>query len=141
MLELRPIFARVKRFFANGQYGVPIALVTGDEAVCREASELLGDGLRTVAVKKGLSRYSARQIPPVRARQMIEDGAREALADFTPPRPYIPAAPSVITIEVGTVDKVTDFRGRAGVEVTGDLTVESRAENWMTAWDQFWPFA
>ena len=37
-----------------------------------EVSSLLGDGLTTVAVKRGLSRYSARQIPPVRARAMIE---------------------------------------------------------------------
>src|SRR5215510_11140753 len=62
-----------------GHYGCPILLVTGDEATCREVRELLGEGLTTVAVKRGLSRYSARQIPPLRARQMIEDGARRAL--------------------------------------------------------------
>ncbi|MEO2004756.1 MAG: M55 family metallopeptidase [Candidatus Poribacteria bacterium] len=124
----------------NGHYGVPIALGTGDEAVCREAKELLGDELPTVAVKKGLSRYSARQIPPVRARQMIEDGAREAVANVSV-APYTPATPSVIKIEVGTVEQLAGFRGRAGVEITGDLTAESRADDWMTAWDQFWPFA
>ena len=47
----------------NGHYGVPIALVTGDAATCREAKELLGKELPTVAVKTGLTRYSARQIP------------------------------------------------------------------------------
>ena len=36
-----------------GQWGCPVLLVTGDEAVCREATELLGAGLTTVAVKKG----------------------------------------------------------------------------------------
>ena len=43
----------------NGHHGVPVALVTGDAAVCREARSLLGDSLPTVAVKKGLSRFSA----------------------------------------------------------------------------------
>ena len=52
-----------------GYYGAPVLLVTGDQAVCRESTELLGEGLTTVAVKKGLSRYAARQIPPARARQ------------------------------------------------------------------------
>ena len=33
------------------------------------------DGLTTVAVKKGLGRFSARQLPPLKAREMIEDGA------------------------------------------------------------------
>ena len=74
----------------NGHYGVPIALVTGDEAVCREAKALLGEALPTVAVKKGLSRFSARQLPPVRARQLIEDGAKNALADLEPDQAVCP---------------------------------------------------
>src|ERR687883_1197727 len=55
-----------------GQWGCPVLLVTGDHAVCREARVLLGERLTTVEVKRGLSRYSARQIPPQRARTMIE---------------------------------------------------------------------
>lgn len=124
----------------NGHYGVPIALVTGDVAVCREAKELLGEALPTVAVKKGLSRYSARQIPPVRARQMIEDAAKDALSDLTRVRPYVPAQPTTIKIEVSSVDKLADFKGRHGVEITGPVTAESHAKDWMTAWNQFWPF-
>ena len=50
-----------------GQHGVPVLLVTGDAAVCRESRELLGPELHTVAVKQGLPRDSARQVPP-RAR-------------------------------------------------------------------------
>ena len=53
----------------------PVVLVTGDEATCVEATGLLGAGLTTVAVKKGLGRFSARQIPPLRARELIEEGA------------------------------------------------------------------
>src|SRR5229473_2353016 len=34
-----------------GHYHCPVALVTGDEATCREARELLGNGVTTVAVK------------------------------------------------------------------------------------------
>src|SRR5919205_1120509 len=64
-----------------GHWGCPVLLVTGDEAVCAEARALLGDGLTTVEVKRGLGRYSARQIPPQRARELIEDGAQRALSD------------------------------------------------------------
>ena len=125
----------------NGHYGVPVVLVTGDEAVCREAKELLGPNLPTVAVKKGLSRFSARQIAPVRARQMIEDAAKNALKDLTVTQPYVPDVPTTIKIEVASVDKLAEFKGRAGVEITGPLTAESKAKDWMTAWNQFWPFA
>ncbi|MGH9173249.1 MAG: M55 family metallopeptidase, partial [Vicinamibacterales bacterium] len=124
-----------------GQFGVPVLLVTGDQAVCREARELLGDGLTTVAVKKGLSRYSARQIPPVRARSMIEEGARQALGALKAVRPYVPARPVAITIEVDTVDQMAGFRGRSGVEIAEPLTVISRGDDWLQAWDRIWPFA
>jgi D-amino peptidase len=121
-----------------GHYGVPVLLVTGDTAVCRESTELLGGGLTTVAVKKGLSRYSARQIPPVRARQMIEEGAFQALQNLTAVPLYIPASPITITIEVDTPDKALEFKGRYGVEFIEPLKVVSRAKNWMEAWNQIW---
>ena len=94
-----------------------------------------------MVVEKGLSRFSARQIAPVRARQMIEEGARNALRDLPTTRPYVPASPTTIRIEVNSVDKLADFKGRAGVEITGPLDAESKAEDWMRAWNQFWAFA
>src|SRR5689334_25339536 len=63
-----------------GTWGCPVLLVTGDKATCEEGRALLGDGLTTVAVKEGISRYSARQIAPQRARDMIEEGAKQALS-------------------------------------------------------------
>ena len=51
-----------------GSIGVPVALVTGDEAACAEARVLLGDDLETVEVKKGIDRYSAEVLPPARPR-------------------------------------------------------------------------
>lgn len=124
-----------------GHYGCPVALVTGDEAVCREGREILGDGPTYVAVKKGLSRFSARQIPPVRARQMIEEGAKHALQNLSSAGLYTPAKPTTITIEVETVDKVGQFRGRPGVEVVAPLKVQSTGPDWLAAWDQVWPQA
>lgn len=122
-----------------GHFGVPVLLVTGDEATCRESAELLGSDLRTTSVKRGLSRYSARQIPPVRARRMIEEAARDAVAQRPAVRPYVPQAPTTITIELDTVDKADVFRGRRGVEIVDPLKVISRGENWKSAWDQIWP--
>src|SRR5205085_4422503 len=65
-----------------GTWGCPVLLVTGDEASCREGTALLGDGLTTVAVKKGLARFSARQLPAPKARELIEAGAKQSLADL-----------------------------------------------------------
>ena len=121
-----------------GHYGCPVLLVTGDEAVCRESTELLGAGLTTVAVKRGLSRFSARQVPPVRARNMIEAGALSALQNLRAVRPYVPARPATITVDLATVDTASRFRGRHGVEIVDPLKVVSRGDDWMQAWNQIW---
>src|SRR6266566_2557816 len=73
-----------------GAWGCPVVLLTGDEASCREGTHLLGAGLTTVAVKKGLARFSARQFPALKARDLIEAGARASLADPTAVAPYVP---------------------------------------------------
>jgi D-amino peptidase len=123
-----------------GHYGCPVLLVTGDEATCRETTELLGPGLTTVAVKRGLTRYSARQIPPVRARTMIEKGAKRALKNLSVVRPYVPARPTTITVELGAVDKADEFRGLHGVELVEPLKVVSRGADWMEAWNHIWHY-
>jgi D-amino peptidase len=120
-----------------GHWGCPVVLVTGDRAVCREARELLGDGLTTVEVKQGLGRFSARQLPAQRAREVIRDGARRALGDLSAVPPYDPGQPCEIEIEFTTPDRLVEFRNRRGVEVRDDLTLVSRADDWWTAWSQF----
>ena len=121
-------------------YDVPIALITGDDATCKEGHELLGDGLHAVSVKKGLSRYSARNIPPKQARQMIEDGAKRALTSPIKVKPYVPAKPTTITVDLGTVDSANNFKGRHGVEFMNPLKITSKGKDWMEAWNQIWHY-
>jgi D-amino peptidase len=121
-----------------GHWGCPVLLVTGDQAACREARELHGDGLTTVQVKQGLGRFSARHVSPIRARQMIEAGATAALADLKAVKPYVPASPVEIKVEVATPDHLERFRYIPGVEIAGGRTLISRADDWLTAWRQFY---
>jgi len=120
-----------------GTWGCPVLLVTGDEASCREGTALLGDGLTTVAVKKGLARFSARQYPAPKARELIESGAKQSLADLKAVAPYDPGSPAEITVDFNTSDHVEKYRHRAGVEITDPRQIVSRAEDWWTAWRQF----
>jgi D-amino peptidase len=120
-----------------GTWGCPVLLVTGDEASCREGRALLGDGLTTVAVKKGLGRFSARHLPARRARELIEAGARDALRDPAAVAPYDPGRPCEITVDYGTSEHVDRLVGRPGVEITGTRQIVSRADDWWTAWRQF----
>jgi D-amino peptidase len=121
-----------------GTWGCPVLMVTGDRAVCRETTELLGDGLTTVAVKQGLGRFSARHIAPLRAREMIEAGTTAALSDQKAVKPYSPGSPCEIRIELSTSDEVERYRHHAVVEVIDGRTLVSRADDWWTAWRQFY---
>jgi D-amino peptidase len=121
-----------------GQWGCPVLLVTGDEAVCREATELLGGRLTTVAVKRGLGQSSARQVPPLKARELIEDGAKRALKDLSAVQPYDPGRPCEVQVEFHTPARLVEYRNRKGVEQLDAHTLVSRADDWWTAWSQFY---
>jgi len=114
-----------------------VLLVTGDEAVCREGAELLGPGLTTVAVKKGIGTFGARQLPAVRARELIEDGAKRALGDLSAVAPYDPGHPCEIRVEYKVTEVPRRLAQLANVELVDPRTIVSRADDWWSAWKQF----
>jgi len=120
-----------------GHWTCPVLMVTGDEATCAEARELLGDGLTTVAVKHGLGAHSARMLTPARARKLIEDGATRALSDLTAVAPYDPGRPCEIRVEFKGTDPADKVRFRPGIERVDDRTIVSRADTWWDAWRQY----
>jgi D-amino peptidase len=120
-----------------GQWGCPVLLVTGDRAVCREGKDLLGDGLTTVEVKEGLGQFSARQFPAQRARELIEEGARNALSDLKAVAPYDPGRPCEIKVEFKVTEATRKFGRKHGVEQLDERMIVSRADDWWLAWSQF----
>jgi D-amino peptidase len=83
---------------AAGHFGVPIALVTGDTQVVREAHDLLGD-VEGVAVKVGLDRYAARSPHPSKAREAIRQGAAKALREIERFKPFELSKPMKMEID------------------------------------------
>jgi D-amino peptidase len=71
-----------------GHFGLPVILVTGDEATCREAEKFLGQACVTVAVKKGIARESAMLYPPAETRPKLQAGARRAMSAIRQCQPY-----------------------------------------------------
>ena len=113
-----------------GSLGVPVLLVTSDQAGVEEARSFLGDKLRTVATKEGLSRNSALSLHPRKAQALIRAAAEDAVrhaGEMTPVRLAPPyrlrrefklesnvdqimrdAAPNVSRIDYRTVEEVAD---------------------------------
>jgi D-amino peptidase len=121
-----------------GTWGCPVLLVTGDDAACAEGTALLGDGLTTVAVKRGIGANSARQIPPVRARELIEAGARTALSDLGAVTPWDVGSPCEIRVEFKHTKAADDLRFREGVERVDDRTISITRPSWWEAWRHFY---
>jgi D-amino peptidase len=71
-----------------GSCGVPVVLVSGDAAVCRQAAEILGKDIATVAVKEAIGRQAARLVPVTEARRMITDTVKAALGRRAGAKPY-----------------------------------------------------
>jgi len=81
-----------------GFLGVPVVLVTGDEAVCEEAREVLGD-VETVAVKRGIDKFAAELLPPGVAQRRIREATVRALNRLADFRPYTVEPPFTLGVE------------------------------------------
>jgi D-amino peptidase len=119
-----------------GFHGVPVGLVSGDRAACDEAQSLLGK-VKTVAVKEGVSRSAARCVPVLRAREMIEEAAAEAVKQAADFESFVITGP--VMVEVTFVDpsfadtlEHLDFVNR----VDG-RTIRLEAEDFLQAFGRF----
>ncbi|MGH7537406.1 MAG: M55 family metallopeptidase [Gemmatimonadales bacterium] len=62
-----------------GMYGVPVTLVSGDQALAAEARELLGEAVAAVIVKEAVSRHAARSLAPAVACRLIRESVSKTL--------------------------------------------------------------
>lgn len=92
-----------------GHYNVPVILVTGDEAACREAKETLGKNLPVVAVKKGISREAAILLSPEETKILLKEGAKKAVKTLPKLKPYKIKLPVKLKIrKIGTEGTTSD---------------------------------
>ena len=84
-----------------GAFGVPVLLLTGDQAACEEAQDWI-PGIEVVAVKKASGRQAAECLPPNLAQQLIRKAACKAVTSFKEGQQLAPVQvklPVHITIE------------------------------------------
>lgn len=115
-----------------GDLGVPVGLVTGDDAVCAEAAELLGDVV-TAQVKVARSRTCAHCLAPADARALIEAKAQEAVeraGEFTP---FVIEGPVIMRIEYLRTEMAHGWRRRSDVTMVDGRTVEFEASSVLEA--------
>ena len=81
-----------------GQFGVPIALISGDRLAVEQLQKVV-PAAEGVVVKEPYGYHSAMSVTPVRGQAMIREGAARAMAKVGSLRPYRVTSP--IALEVG----------------------------------------
>jgi D-amino peptidase len=133
-----------------GHFGVPTALVTGDDLTVAEARESC-PSCETVTVKWAMGRYAARCLHPAAARKAIREGAAAALQRLD----QIPATqvgtPVRIRLQFKESGSAESAARLPGVELVDDDTVEftcptaeeayaaytAAVELWYPAWGEW----
>jgi D-amino peptidase len=75
-----------------GHFNVPVIMISGDDAICKEATALLGN-LETAVVKWAYGFHSARTITPEAACDLIREKVTRALSRLKEFQPYKVKAP------------------------------------------------
>ena len=87
-----------------GYYGVPVIMVSGDEATTREARKFFGKEIITVATKKGLSREAAILYPFEETRKALYEGAKKAVSVIPKCNPYKTEIPVKVRMQYLNLD-------------------------------------
>ncbi|WP_331236378.1 M55 family metallopeptidase [Natronorarus salvus] len=115
--------------------GVPVGLVTGDDATCAEASVELGE-VETVAVKEGIDRFSARCRPVEECEGEIREAARRAVeraGEFTV---RAPDEPTRIEADWSATNHAAHAGGLPGIERVDGRTTAVEAECYPEAFER-----
>lgn len=105
-----------------GAYGVPIALVTGDDIVCADMKTFLGD-VETAVVKRAIDYNVAECFPAELARDGIRRAAQRALKRFRDFKPYKFEVPTVLEFECVWHSHATLLARVPGTELVEPRTV------------------
>lgn len=113
-----------------GSYDVPAVFLSGDDAACREAEDLL-PGIVTVSVKRGIGRNAAVSLSALSARARIHEGVKKALEKHrnTPMTPFGIPGPYVLEKRYFSTDLVEGYLNRSGVEFVDPLTLRITGDN------------
>lgn len=104
-------------------HDVPIVLVTGDQATADEMTAVCPD-VRAAVVKQSITRFAAQSLHPERARELIHEQARLAMAAVPAHTNVALRPPFTMTVEFKTTD-YAELAGRiGGCARTGPLTAE-----------------
>lgn len=119
-----------------GYYGVPVALITGDDAAVRDAETILPPHIG-VSVKRGITRYAGESLHPTEARTRIRAAAEESLRRLSEWKPVQTSTPVTIEMDLYYSFQADIVALMPTVERVGERTIRFRADDPLSAFHTF----
>jgi len=113
-----------------GNWNIPVIMMQGDEAGCREAEQLL-PGIVTAAVKHAVNYDKAEGLDPQTARNFTARKVKEAIdklksgGKFTV---YKPTLPMTVSVRLKTTEAAEKLSERFGATMKDPFTVEATVD-------------
>lgn len=106
-----------------GWHGVPVAVISGDDVLCREGRDCLG-AVEAVEVKQAIDKYTALSLHPREAQDQIREATRRALGRLSDFRPYQVDSPTVLRVCWNSTSIASLCDNVPGVKRVGSREVE-----------------
>ncbi|HYF94642.1 MAG TPA: M55 family metallopeptidase [Symbiobacteriaceae bacterium] len=122
-----------------GAFGVPVALVSGDNVLAEEARTILGD-VETAVVKQAINRHTARLLSVKYAQETIFTKAEAAVRRLEAGsfKPYVVPGPITFEVDFKTTDSAHMACLFPSNRRTGPKTIAITAADYPSAFKQLW---
>lgn len=111
-----------------GHFGVPMLMVSGDEAACTEAYQFFNP-IECAAVKRGVGRNLAVLVDNDEAEERIRKAACRSIELVGKAKPFKPILPMEITLEFCRTDYCDEIACKPGVERLDARTVRKNTNS------------
>ncbi|HEV2383408.1 MAG TPA: M55 family metallopeptidase [Terriglobia bacterium] len=126
------------RVMLAGAFGVPVIMLSGDTAACREIHDLVPNA-ECAEVKSGVSRTAGFSMSHPAACALIREKARLAMEHLPQFKPYKAVGPIEVKVEFTPTAQHT-FRTGDGIERLNDRTWVFQGKNIIEAWLKYSSF-
>lgn len=132
-INSRPVGETAIDAYALAEYGIPVIMVTGDQALVREASTFL-PGIETAQVKTSLDCKTTNCIPLSEARRLILATAKRALSRVDESMPVQITKPIEVDVSFPRKEQTDLCETIPRAKRKGEHTISYIAEDWDEAY-------
>ncbi len=112
-----------------GYYDVPVIFVSGDQAICDQAKQLIPE-IETVAVKQGIGEASL-NLHPKKSQQLIKEGVMQALDRLSKIKPFKIDPPFILEVDFKKKDAANRAAWYLRAERKGDFTIVLKCDDFL----------